>query len=304
MMLEKYISALLYRYQCVMVPQFGAFITESVPATYNEVTRTFSPPKKTILFNALLQANDGLLANHIALQENIPFEKTVDKIGETVQQWLSQLQRGEALSLSGIGIIQLNETKKPVFEPVGSTNYLTSSFGLSTVISPVMMRETAESIETLTTAPQIIKKRTHYMKYAALLVIGLGLYAGYNSYLDYKAVQDQTLAVEKAVQHKVQQQLQQATFFIDTPKPVQEVTVTETKKYHIIAGAFRTEKRAQVLVDELQNKGYVNAKYLVKSKHNMRQVVYNSYENAEEAQRDLRLIHDKVNKDAWIYVEE
>lgn len=304
MMLEKYISALLYRYQCVMVPQFGAFITESVPATYNEVTRTFSPPKKTILFNALLQTNDGLLANHIALQENIPFEKAVEKIGETVQQWLSQLQRGEALSLSGIGIIQLNEAKKPVFEPIGSTNYLTSSFGLSTVISPIIMREAAKGTETVTATPHVIKKRTHFMKYAALLVMGLGVYAGYNSYQDYQAVQDQTLAVEKAVQNKVQQQLQQATFFIETPKPVQEATVAETKKYHIIAGAFRTEKRAQVLVDELQNKGYVNAKYLVKSKHNMRQVVYNSYENAEEAQRDLRLIHDKVNKDAWIYVEE
>src|SRR5690554_7394832 len=29
MMIEKHISALLYRYQCVMVPGFGAFITET-----------------------------------------------------------------------------------------------------------------------------------------------------------------------------------------------------------------------------------------------------------------------------------
>ena len=308
MMLEKYISALLYRYQCVTVPQFGAFITETESSKFNEVTRTFSPPKKTILFNSLLKVNDGLLAHHIAFQENISFEKAVAFIEETVRGWDLQLQRGEALTLVNIGVLQLNEAHKLSFEPIGSTNYLTSSFGLSTVISPIVMRENApHSVAIEAEVSQHIpqKKRINYLRYAAVLVVGLGLFAGANSYQEYQKLQDQTLAIEKSVQTKVQQQLQQATFVIEKPEILtNKAVLAETKKYHIIAGAFRTEKRAQILVDELQKKGYVHAKYLTKSKHNMRQVVYNSYENPEEAQRDLRLIHDKVNKDAWIYVED
>ncbi|MFN3641071.1 MAG: SPOR domain-containing protein, partial [Flavobacterium sp.] len=36
MRLETFISQLLYRYQCVTVPGFGSFITESKPAKLSE----------------------------------------------------------------------------------------------------------------------------------------------------------------------------------------------------------------------------------------------------------------------------
>src|SRR5690606_15572852 len=100
------------------------------------------------------------------------------------------------------------------------------------------------------------------------------------------------------------------TFVIEAPKMVKEKVAevtenvtTSAKPFHIVAGAFKTETKAQILTDELKAKGYTNAKYLSKSKHNMRQVVYNSYATQEEARKDLRLIHEKVNKDAWIYIE-
>ena len=84
---------------------------------------------------------------------------------------------------------------------------------------------------------------------------------------------------------------------------VAKTTLSTPKPFHIVAGAFKTEAKAQILTDELKAKGYTNAKYLSKSKHNMRQVVYNSYATQEEAQADLRAIHEKVNKDAWIFIE-
>ena len=79
-MIEKHISALLYRYQCVIVPGFGAFLTETKPASLDADTHTFYPPKKQISFNANLKNNDGLLANHIALQEKISYGEAVRKI--------------------------------------------------------------------------------------------------------------------------------------------------------------------------------------------------------------------------------
>ena len=80
MKIELYIAQLLYRYQCVTIPGFGAFLTEIQSAKLNESTNSFSPPKKMIAFNANLKNNDGLLANHIALAEKTSYEYAVSKI--------------------------------------------------------------------------------------------------------------------------------------------------------------------------------------------------------------------------------
>lgn len=310
MMIEKHISALLYRYQCVTVPGFGAFITETVSARYNETSNTFAPPKKTILFNSLLQQNDGLLANHIALEEQISFNEAVVLIQDQISLWKTNLNSKEVVYLKNIGELSLNSEQKIQFEPVGSTNYLTSSFGLTAVMATALTREqqpTETKVIELTTSTKN-KPRLQWMRYAAAVVAAVGLYSSVSTYQEYEVYQEQKLAVEKDVQNQIEQKLQQATFVIEAPKVIKEkiAEVTQqqpTKSFHIVAGAFKTEAKAQILTDELKAKGYTNAKYLSKSKHNMRQVVYNSYATQEEAQADLRQIHEKVNKDAWIFIE-
>lgn len=309
MIIEKHISALLYRYQCVTVPGFGAFITETVSARYNETSNTFAPPKKTILFNSLLQQNDGLLANHIALEEQISFNEAVVLIQDQISLWKEELGNKKVVYLKNIGELSLNSEQKIQFEPVGSTNYLTSSFGLTAVMATALTREqqTETKVIELATATKN-KPRLQWVRYAAAVVAAVGLYSSVSTYQEYEVYQQKKLAVEKDVQNQIEQKLQQATFVIEAPKVIKEkiaeiTTKTEQKPFHIVAGAFKTEAKAQILTNELKAKGYVNAKYLTTSKHNMRPVVYNSYATQEEAQADLRQIHEKVNKDAWIFIE-
>ena len=186
MMIEKHISALLYRYQCVMVPGFGAFITETVSARYNETSNTFAPPKKTLLFNALLQQNDGLLANHIALEENMTFNEAVLKIQEQVQLWKGALNGQEVVYLKNIGELSLNQEQKIQFEPVGSTNYLTSSFGLTAVMAAALEREAntinEPKVVTLPTYETKNKPRLQWMRYAAVFAGAIGLYSSVSTY--------------------------------------------------------------------------------------------------------------------------
>ena len=66
MQLNQYISDLLYRYECVTLPNFGAFLSHPVSAKINEATNDFYPPQKRLSFNAQLQSNDGLLASYIS----------------------------------------------------------------------------------------------------------------------------------------------------------------------------------------------------------------------------------------------
>lgn len=309
MIIEKHISALLYRYQCVTVPGFGAFITETVSARYNETSNTFAPPKKTILFNSLLQQNDGLLANHIALEEQISFNEAVVLIQDQISLWKEELGNKKVVYLKNIGELSLNSEQKIQFEPVGSTNYLTSSFGLTAVMATALTREQQAETKVIELATATKNKpRLQWMRYAAAVVAAVGLYSSVSTYQEYEVYQQKKLAVEKDVQNQIEQKLQQATFVIEAPtvikEKIAEVTAkTEQKPFHIVAGAFKTEAKAQILTNELKAKGYVNAKYLTTSKHNMRPVVYNSYATQEEAQADLRQIHEKVNKDAWIFIE-
>lgn len=309
MIIEKHISALLYRYQCVTVPGFGAFITETVSARYNETSNTFAPPKKTILFNSLLQQNDGLLANHIALEEQISFNEAVVLIQDQISLWKEELSNKKVVYLKNIGELSLNSEQKIQFEPVGSTNYLTSSFGLTAVMATALTREQQAETKVIELATATKNKpRLQWMRYAAAVVSAVGLYSSVSTYQEYEVYQQKKLAVEKDVQNQIEQKLQQATFVIEAPtvikEKIAEVTAkTEQKPFHIVAGAFKTEAKAQILTNELKAKGYANAKYLTTSKHNMRPVVYNSYATQEEAQADLRQIHEKVNKDAWIFIE-
>ena len=80
MQLSQYISDLLYRYECVTLPHFGAFLSHPISARINEATSDFYPPQKQLSFNAQLQSNDGLLASYISDVENISFEVLLTKL--------------------------------------------------------------------------------------------------------------------------------------------------------------------------------------------------------------------------------
>ena len=131
MKLDLYISQLLYRYQCVTIPGFGAFLTEVQSAQLHEGSHSFYPPKKLVSFNAYLKNNDGLLANHIALAEKMSYEIAVTVIQNEVNSWKNKLQEQGSISIKNIGEPSLNSEKSLVFVPAEQVNYLTSSFGFS-----------------------------------------------------------------------------------------------------------------------------------------------------------------------------
>lgn len=313
MMIEKHISALLYRYQCVTVPGFGAFLTETLPAQLNNDTFTFYPPKKLISFNANLKNNDGLLANHIALQEKISYNQAVDNITQTVESWLKRLQNWETLILKNLGSISNNLEGSIVFTPDTPINYLAEAFGLSTVISPAVKREElkaiAEKVEEI--APVIFtperKKSYSYLKYAAVFAVMASVGgAGFKMYRDHE-IATQTLLVEQSVQEKVNDKIQQATFFIENPMPAVKLSLKEdhaTKMpYHVVAGAFRSEANAQKAVSALVSKGF-NARKLGKNQFGLYPVLYGSFATYAEAHEKMNKIKRTESSDAWLLVKE
>lgn len=310
MLIEKHISDLLYRYQCVTVPGFGAFLTETVSAHVTGSASSFFPPKKVVSFNANVKNNDGLLANHVALQEKMSYELAVIKIGDVVNEWTYLLQNRNRVVLKNIGEISVNNEMNWVFEPANTVNYLTDSFGLSSFVSPEITREVLkQKVEALEEKAPIIftpeRKRDYsYLKYAAVFVMMLGAGGfGYKSYYDQQ-IENQTLAIRKNVQEKVQQQIQEATFVISNPIQTVELAVVEEKMpYHLVAGAYRSEENAKKAIAELNAAGFEKAKMLPMNKYSLYPVVYASFKTLSEAQIERKNIQKSHNAEAWLLIE-
>jgi len=310
MLIEKHISDLLYRYQCVTVPGFGAFLTETVSAHVTGSASSFFPPKKVVSFNANVKNNDGLLANHVALQEKMSYELAVIKIGDVVNEWTYLLQNRNRVVLKNIGEISVNNEMNWVFEPANTVNYLTDSFGLSSFVSPEITREVLkQEVEALEEKAPIIftperKKDYSYLKYAAVFVMMLG--AGGFGYITYnnQKIENQTLAIQKNVQEKVQQQIQEATFVISNPIQTVELAVVEEKMpYHLVAGAYRSEENAKKAIAELNAAGFEKAKMLPLNNHKLYPVVYASFKTLSEAQIERKNIQKSHNAEAWLLIE-
>ena len=309
MNIEPYIAQLLYRYQCVTVPGFGAFLTEIQSAQLIESSNSFFPPKKMISFNAYLKNNDGLLANHIAQAEKTSYEYAISAIQFEVFNWKKALQENGLFSIKNVGNFSLNADKNLIFTPYDQTNYLTNSFGLSAFVSPLVKRELFEQkIEALEEDEVIIftpeRRRTSvYLKYAAVFVLGLGLTGAIGYPIYQQQIANETIIVEQSVQKQVQNKIQEATFFIKNPIPAVTLTVKEEKmSYHIMAGAFREERNAQKAFEKLSNQGY-KARRIPQNKYGLFPVLYGSYATFPEAEKAKQEIQKTVNPDAWILIE-
>lgn len=310
MQLESYISDLLYRYECVTVPEFGAFLAQSVSATIHESTNAFYPPKRRLSFNEQIQANDGILARYIADVEKIPFEEASRKIEKRVKVLKSYLSQGETISLNNIGELSLNNEGRILFEPSYHLNYLTDAFGLSQFVSPSVIREVykedvqkIEKVVPIAITPERRKTRG-YLKYAAIAIIALtvGGFVASNYYVDNINTQNQ-IAQEEA-NEQLESKIQEATFVIENPLPAVILNVKkQVGNYHIIAGAFRVEENSNKKVEALKRLGYA-AREIGVNKYGLHEVVYASYQDRLEALSALREVKRTHNSAAWLLVKE
>ena len=309
MQLATYIKDLLYRYECVIIPGFGAFLTQYRSARIDEETNTFYPPGKSLSFNRQLQTNDGLLANYVASVEKCSYEVAVQKIRNFTAKVSLQLTEGETVSIKSLGEFILNAEKSIQFIPSETENFSTASFGLSAYVSTKVSREEyKETVETLEEKAPIHftpERRTArpYLKYAAIGLIALTL-GGFGGMKLYESqVQKHNFAAKQEADSRIENQIQEATFVIENPLPALKITVPkQTGKYHIIAGAFRVEENAQKKVKLLSEKGYT-AKLIGANRYGLHQVVYSSFEDRLEALRELRKIKNTENEAAWLLVK-
>ena len=296
----KHIKHLLYRYECVILPGFGAFITRSHSAVI-QPNGLLVPPGKTVFFNRQLQTNDGLLAHHLAHAEGITYALALEKIRLFSARLLEGLNQGSIIDCAPLGHFEVKENGLLRFEAANQMNLATKSFGLTSVLTHPIDR--SESDTPIIPIHRAKSGAQSLWRYAAIGLIALSL-GGYGATYRYnQSVMAYNQNLEAQAQDYVQEQIQQATFTPNIDPAIISVTIESPQgPYHLVAGAFRIEENALRKVAQLLKKGH-EARIIGQNKYGLHQVVFSSYADRAQALNALSQIRAKENKEAWLLVQ-
>lgn len=319
MPLEKYISDLLYRYDLVIIPEFGGLIGRKTSARFNPQTYIFSPPHKELSFNNQLQKNDGLLANYIAEAKGITYNEALEFIQSEVKHWQNQLKEEKRLKLDQIGIFNLVSHDKLIFLPLTTKNYLAEAYGLiSFVHKPVKALQSDMPViktgskkinkpkqKTKATVKSVVKtyqktpstQSSKLWKYAAVFVLGLGIFTA-----GIKVIKQQNHVPQDMPYQKATFVLKQNFPAVQIGQKQDNVAKINQEKYFIISGAFRSKQNAVNNLETLKKQGFP-AKIVGQTNHGLWLVAYQGFTSDEAAHIMLPQIK-QTHSAAWVYRAE
>ena len=289
MKISTYIFELLQSQDCVIVPNFGAFVSRNISAKISSDESRIFPPNKEISFNKNVVKNDGLLLNAISSNENISYEGAEQKITNWVTRINKKLEKQRYIEIKNIGSISL-ENSKYIFAPNQNSIFLKSSYGFNSIDSSHIIRRQKNI-------------NNAYLKYAAVFIIFLSLTGLFTkSYFDN--INEFNKASYAEANLEIEKKIQKATFNINTSLPVVKLPIRKQYGgFHIIAGSFRLEENSLKMISQLKEKGFLEARKVGVNKFGLLQVAYNSYDTVEEARLALSDIRTKEDVNAWLLIK-
>ena len=289
MKISYHIFNLLQEHDCVIVPNFGAFVARNISAKISHDGSRIYPPNKEITFNKSLIKSDGLLINRISSNENISYEMANDKLSNWVIKSHKKISKQGYIEIKNIGSISLNN-EKYIFTPSQNSIFLKSSYGLNSIDSNEIKRST-NSIS------------NSYLKYAAILIVFLSL-AGIFTKSYFDSVNEFNEASYAQANLEIEKKIQKATFNINSSLPTVKLPIKKQYgDFHIIAGSFMLEENSLKMIAALKNKGFIEARKVGVNKFGLLQVAYNSYDTVEEARVALAEIRLSQDINAWLLIK-
>ena len=299
MTIFKEIYDLLYNNDCVIVPEFGAFVLKSHSAYIKD--DTFYPPRKVISFNAMLDENDGLLVKHLSTSRNISYKKALKIINDETQSLKNELLADKKSKIDPLGYIELSSEGNLVFYPKESINFESNSFGLTSFSKQPILKSVKKDVPLKT-----VSTITPVLRYAALFIALIGFtyfgYFNYSNYLDNERIKNIAIA-----QDQILQNVQAATFNIgELPTISLKVTapIEHTNKiyFSVIAGSFRSKVNAEKHLNHLISKGF-KASYTAINPRGLFRVAYARLDSRKKAYSLIAEIKEN-GEDAWLLIED
>ena len=290
---EDHIKELLFRHDCVIIPNFGGLVSNPVSSKINTVSGTIFPPSKLIVFNKNLSINDGLLINHISKKEKISVDDSKNIVFDFSKKITDSLMSERSMRLNNIGLFTLGSEDNIIFHQDIANNFDLNSFGFESF----QIQKKTKTKKIIDINQSSTTKKISYK--AAAVLIPLILLSLTNILLDTSTnninIQKSDLNFFKKskvpkldmTEKKIEKEIEK----------IETITTPKTKNYHVIAGAFIEKSNAEKLNNSLIESNF-NSEILL-SENGYHRVSYNSFESKENAITELEKLK-RINKSAWI----
>lgn len=251
-----YIKSLLLLNDCVVIPDFGGFVSNYKPAQVKH--NRFMPPSKEIVFNPKLQKNDGLLINFISEEEGIGYFDAKIKVESFVEKSLIKLENYEKVVFEGLGVLFYNRMENLLFEPTNNENLLIDSFGLESfsyeklheklISKPAVKIQNKDAVQIIFNKRNIKKALIGVPLVLALALIPLKNNKELLSHSDMNIFKHLTEVTAPVQEIKVKTVIEKEPEVVATPK--------KNNKYFVIGGSFREDDNARRFMKDMSQKGY------------------------------------------------
>ena len=111
-----HISYLIARHDCVIMPGFGAFLAEEVPACYNPEEQIFMPPCRTMRFNPKVTADDALLISEYMEREQLSYDEANKLLNKHIDTLRGNLSQNSVVRFGELGTFHMNINGNISFE--------------------------------------------------------------------------------------------------------------------------------------------------------------------------------------------
>ena len=281
MNLSKHLSELIKNHECVIIPEFGGFISNYRPARFDAARNIFIPPSKEVIFNSKINKNDGLLINYLVESERVGYHQAQELVLSFVDRINGTLNNGEQVEMEHLGTFELDRSGAIVFHPNQKFD-LIQAYGLTEIRIPTIF-------ETKTTAPFIsqravvraINNKRDILKIAASIALLLTL--------SLFPVKTEKVNLNSSVLNPLEFLMEEAPATIQKPEIINqknsdhiaETGNTTLAPYILIGGLFQHFDNATNFQNDLIKSGYQSE--IIKQENGFYRVIIDSYTNKTEA---------------------
>lgn len=107
--LAKHIETLVWQHECVIVPQFGGFVTQVQSAYTTDSGDSFMPPARTVGFNDKLFGNDGILVHSYMETYGLQEAEAKRLLQSDILDMREQLLHQGSYNLGRLGVLEQDE---------------------------------------------------------------------------------------------------------------------------------------------------------------------------------------------------
>ena len=337
-MIIKAISELLFDHECVIIPEFGAFISKETPATLDYVNHVLTPPSKEVAFNGQLLTDDGLLIGYLAKKQGVSMTEAAKMVHDFSMRSLAVIEASGVMRLDGLGVLSRVTDRDYVFQLDENMNLLGDAFGLTTFkAQPIYRRETYKQIaEQIATEQKKVEQPHHVNRYnykwfraaaysmmiaMVLVLLGWGADKSDSKFASWNPL-FYSSPNEFVVKHlSAKTDAANIEFFaplelnlplfktevnylqprdFELVKPVVKVAPVDPNSYYIIGASIKSEAAAQKCVKNFKKLGFEDAGALPMNDQGNVRVAYELVNGKDAALKRLEIIKKEYNEAAWL----